>query len=66
MWRPVRIALTNMSSVQIPRPVLTSGVRFAAYEMPHGPENAVLVSAAAHNQGPLPRFGGVPIAIVSG
>jgi hypothetical protein len=32
MRRPVRIARMKMSSVQIPRPVLASGVRLAGYQ----------------------------------
>jgi hypothetical protein len=30
MWRPVRIALTNVSSDQLPIPVVSSGVRLKA------------------------------------
>src|SRR4030095_122233 len=45
MWRPVRTALANISSVQMPSPVLSSGVRFAAKLTPHGPENAVPLAA---------------------
>src|SRR5215467_10717953 len=45
MWRPVRTALTNISSVQMPSPVLSSGVRFAAKLTPQGPENAVPLAA---------------------
>jgi hypothetical protein len=46
MCRPVRIALMNMSSVQMPRPVFWSGVRFAVQLTPQAPLNAVLVGAA--------------------
>jgi hypothetical protein len=38
---PRRIVLTNMSSVQLPRPVAWSGVRLRVNEMPHGPTHAV-------------------------
>lgn len=38
---PVRNALMNISSVQLPRPVATSGVRFRAKLTPHGPAHAV-------------------------
>ena len=51
MWRPVRTALTNMSSVQIPSPVFSSGVRFAAKLTPHGPENAVPLAAIVSQKG---------------
>lgn len=50
------MALTNMSSVQIPSPVFMSGVRFAAKLIPQGPANAVLVAKKDANQGPGVRF----------
>src|SRR4051812_44071675 len=65
MCRPVRIAFTNICSVQMPRPVLRSGVRFIVYEMPQGPTNAVLVAALAHPHVPDNAGGGVSV-IVSG
>src|SRR5690242_13056296 len=43
---PVRSVLMNISSVQMPRPVLRSGVRFAVKLTPHGPAKAVFVGAA--------------------
>ncbi|MGE3508385.1 MAG: hypothetical protein AB7N65_05830 [Vicinamibacterales bacterium] len=41
------MALMNMSSVQMPRPVFTSGVRLAVKLTPQGPECAVLVGVEA-------------------
>src|SRR5687768_9735408 len=38
---PVRSVLMNCSCVHAPRPVVESGVRFAANDMPHGPACAV-------------------------
>src|SRR5262249_39920415 len=38
---PVFSALTNMSAVQLPSPVVLSGVRFAVKLVPHGPDHAV-------------------------
>ena len=38
----------KISSVQMPMPVFRSGVRLAAKLTPHGPENAVFVTAPAH------------------
>src|SRR6185503_20656366 len=43
--RPLRMVLRKISSVQMPVPVLRSGVRLAAKLTPHGPENAVFVGA---------------------
>ena len=37
----------KMSNVQMPVPVISSGVRFAAKLTPQGPENAVFVGAPA-------------------
>src|SRR5262245_63499783 len=65
MCRPVRIALMNMSSVQMPRPVLRSGVRFIVYEMPHGPANAVFEPMLADVHGSL-SLGASTTEIVSG
>src|SRR5689334_11900934 len=65
MCRPVRIALMNMSSVQIPMPVFLSGVRFIVYEMPHGPAHAVFVTPATMFHGAL-TGGGAGICSVSG
>src|SRR4051812_7650565 len=48
---PVRRALKNMFSVQIPIPLNLSGVRLAAYETPHGPANAVFVAAPCQIHG---------------
>ena len=56
--RPVRIVLMNISSVQSPRPVSLSGVRFAVKLTPHGPANAVLVAAADPAPGPGGSAGG--------
>jgi hypothetical protein len=58
MCLPVRIAFMNISSVQIPSPVFWSGVRFAEYEMPQGPANAVFVRVPDHAQGPEGGGGG--------
>src|SRR5512135_2562751 len=41
MSLPVRIAPMNVSSVQLPMPVATSGVRFFGKLTPHGPYHAV-------------------------
>jgi hypothetical protein len=43
MCLPLRMALTNISSVQMPSPVFWSGVKFAANDTPHGPLHAVSV-----------------------
>src|SRR4051812_30704164 len=66
MCFPVLIVFTNMSSVQMPRPVFLSGVRLKAYEIPHGPEYAVLVALPAHIHGPAPNVAGVATGMVSG
>jgi hypothetical protein len=47
MCLPVRMALTNISSVQMPSPVFWSGVKLAANDMPHGPLHAVSVGLVA-------------------
>ena len=48
---PLRIAVMKRSSVQVPRPDLTSGVRLAVKLMPHGPAQAVLVPLPAKTHG---------------
>src|SRR6476661_7417069 len=65
MCFPVRIAVTNMSSVQMPRPVLWSGVRFAAKLIPLGPANAVLLAAPDQSHAPC-GAGGAVIFTASG
>ena len=55
--RPVLNVAMNVSAVHLPRPVSSSGVRLAVKLVPHGPANAVLVTAPLHAQGP-DSFGG--------
>jgi hypothetical protein len=59
--RPVRIVLMNISSLQSPRPVPLSGVRFAVKLTPHGPAKAVLVPAPIQTHGLAPSEGGAGI-----
>src|SRR5262245_9142485 len=47
---PRRIAFTKICSVQMPMPLMGSGLRFAAYVTPHGPAKAVLVALPAQTQ----------------
>src|SRR5438132_4966792 len=55
---PFRIVLTNASSLQLPIPV-ASGVRFVVKDTPHGPAQAVFVSATT-----MPHPAGVTGAAV--
>src|SRR3989304_1670072 len=50
-FRPVRMALMNICSVQLPMPVARSGVRFVVIERPQGPAPAVLVPVIAVSNG---------------
>ena len=63
---PVRIVAMNISSVQSPRPVSLSGVRFAVKLTPHGPANAVLVAAPTTSTAPRGSAGGGGIFMLSG
>src|SRR5258706_3560618 len=53
---PVRRALMNIASVQLPSPVSLSGVRFMVKEVPHGPLHAVRWAfvTAPHRSGVIP------------
>src|SRR5687768_6941900 len=42
--RPLPMAARNVASLQLPMPVVRSGVRFVVNETPHGPDHAVFVS----------------------
>src|SRR5262245_4612859 len=64
-WRWLRKVSTNWSAVQVPRPVSWSGVRLAVKLMPHGPDQAVIVSEAAAIHGPE-SSGGAEGAMLSG
>src|SRR5262245_13213513 len=52
MCLPVRTAFRNISAVQMPIPVFSSGVRLIAYVVPKGPENEVKVAPTETIQGP--------------
>lgn len=65
--RGLRMAVTNIASVQIPRPVFWSGVRLAVNETPHGPAHAVFVAEVTACHRPLAgSVGGGDIFTVSG
>src|SRR5262245_54869825 len=51
MCLPVLIAFTNESSDHSPMPVVSSGVRFAAYDTPHAPLHAVRSSVVCVEYG---------------
>src|ERR1041384_440779 len=55
---PVRIALMNMSCVQLPSPVSLSGVRLRVKDVPQGPLQAVRLwlVMVSHLSGVIPRI----------
>src|SRR3982751_5146546 len=56
---PRRIVFRKICSVQMPMPLMVSGVKFAAYVTPQGPANAVLVALPAHTQSPCASTSGL-------
>jgi len=65
-WRPARIVSMKVSSVHAPRPVSTSGVRFAENDVPHGPLHAVSVPVVVAIHGPSGSVGAGGTSIGSG